>query len=119
MTAYYVMWAIICLGIVGICGFGLRRGYSWIKVYVDERTFLAEAKKKYNAVQKWREESGSKERFKDKYLYEEYWAQLPENHPLRLQRKRMTEQGVIEMADPDPAFVQMHRDGWYYPPLFR
>jgi len=148
MTAYYVMWAIICLGIIGICGFGLRRGYSWVMTYLakrkqnklakklrdviaamdreipepsspDEETFLALAKEKYDAVQKWREESGSKERFKDKHLSEEYRAQLPNDHPIFEQERRDREIGKFTLKDPDPTFVYMIKDGWYYPPPFR
>ena len=68
-------------------------------------------KAKYEAVQRWREESGSKERFKGRPLREEYLAQLSD-----VERKRLLgsyEDGVYEF--PDPIDCAMHADNWIYP----
>ena len=68
---------------------------------------------KYEAVQQWREESGSKKRFKGRSLREEYLAQLSDDK--REGRLKRYDDDV--WVSPDPIDVAMHSDGWIYPTI--
>ena len=70
---------------------------------------------KYEAIQRWREESGSKEKYDS--IQDEYLAWLPEE---RRKEFRYTDEDGMEWViastrSPDHLTCAMHADGWYPP----
>ena len=93
-----------------------NRRYQWLPLkdelvkFMEQYGYspkqLEECRIRYNMVQKWREESGSKEKFKDHRLEEEYESQLPNTG------------SSIHLDLTGRIRRMMCDDGWYYPPWY-
>jgi len=70
---------------------------------------------KYRKVQRWRKESGSKERFKGRSLHEEYLAQVSDDKRKYIedQQAKDDEEGVVS---PDAVTIAMVKDCWLLRP---
>lgn len=69
---------------------------------------------RYEAIQRWREETGSREKYGN--IEDEYLAWLSED-----ERKALHEEEIREAEKeggfvlPGPTTCAMHRDGWFHP----
>ena len=85
---------------------------------MDENNDVEKLEAKYDAVQKWREESGSKERFKGKSLREEYLASLSDDRREELNRQEFEEyerrggEPINFTSYFSPTDYAMRADGW-------